>query len=97
MSVTDLQHFPEDSSVKSPFIATFCYFVWISFCFASNRFDDLSTSEIKQVVSLIRNSGQFSDELRFPVVRVHEPKKMDWLADQSTDLRLSRLMKTEKL
>lgn len=37
--------------------------------------DDLSEAEIKKAVSIIKGSGKFTQEIRFPVLSVNEPKK----------------------
>jgi len=75
--------------MKAFIAAISCICVWIPFSFAANSFDDLSANEIKQVVKLIKDSGKFSDEVRFPVVRTQEPKKSDWLLGQNTDQRIA--------
>ncbi|MGZ3711291.1 MAG: copper amine oxidase, partial [Bdellovibrionota bacterium] len=55
----------------------------------AHPFDDLSVSEIKQVVKIIRESKQFPLDVRFPVVKRAEPKKADWLAGKAKDERLA--------
>ena len=54
---------------------------------AQSSFDDLSAQEIKQVVNLIQNSGKFSDDIRYPIVRMQEPRKQDWLKNPNADTR----------
>jgi primary-amine oxidase len=56
---------------------------------ARHPFDDLDAGEVKQVVKIIRDSGQFSSEVRFPVVRMQEPPKRDWLEGKAAQSRLA--------
>jgi primary-amine oxidase len=43
-------------------------------------FDDLSADEVKALIEIVRGSGKFSSEVRFPVMRAQEPIKADWIA-----------------
>lgn len=61
-----------------------------SFAFA-HPFDDLSADEIAAAVKIVRDSGQFSEDVRFPVVKRQEPKKAAWLAGQANDQRQAYL------
>jgi len=56
---------------------------------APSPFDDLNSEEVKNVISVIKNSGRFSPEIRFPVIKRREPKKSDWLAGKVTDDRVA--------
>lgn len=53
----------------------------------AHPFDDLSAAEVKAVVELVRASGKFPGELRFPVLKRQEPRKADWLAGRANDQR----------
>ncbi len=55
--------------------------------FAKHSFDDLDEAEMKQAITLIKTSGKFSDEIRFPVLRTEEPRKSMWLSGQATGER----------
>ncbi|MBI3554690.1 MAG: primary-amine oxidase [Deltaproteobacteria bacterium] len=46
----------------------------------AHPFDDLSATEVAAAVKVLHDSGRFSDEVRFPVVKRQEPKKREWLA-----------------
>ncbi|KAJ6635454.1 hypothetical protein Bhyg_14040 [Pseudolycoriella hygida] len=41
-------------------------------------FDDLSKDELEKGISLIRNSGLFSPDIQWPIVRKQEPDKKLW-------------------
>lgn len=50
-------------------------------------FDDLSADEIAMTIKIIRDSGKFSPEVRFPVVKRQEPRKKDWLRGKAGSQR----------
>lgn len=54
---------------------------------AKHAFDDLSAEEIAAAVKIVRDTGKFSSDVRFPVVKRQEPKKGDWLSGKAKDQR----------
>lgn len=50
-------------------------------------FDDLSADEIKNVIHIIKDSGKFDSDIRFPVIRQKEPAKALWLKGEANDHR----------
>lgn len=54
---------------------------------AKNPFDDLDSSEIKKVIKLIKESGKYNDDIRFPVIKQKEPAKAQWLKGEANDHR----------
>jgi primary-amine oxidase len=56
---------------------------------SKSPFDDLDSSEVKDVISILRASGKFSKDIRFPVIRTQEPKKAEYLAGRTGDERLA--------
>ncbi len=70
----------------------FCFFSLVSFAaLAQHPFDDLSADEVKTAIGVIRASGKFSNDIRFPVVKRQEPLKADWVSGKAKDQRLAYL------
>lgn len=54
---------------------------------AQHPFDDLNSDEVKKVVTIIKKSGKFNDDVRFPVVKTKEPSKSEWLSGKAAKQR----------
>jgi primary-amine oxidase len=56
---------------------------------SKHAFDDLSVEEVKRAVDIIRKSGKFDAEVRFPLLRRQDPPKKEWLSGAARDQRLA--------
>ncbi len=71
--------------LKQPKLALNCIFAlsFIAIGIAqamAHPLDDLTEAEIKRAVSIIKDSGKFTQEIRFPILSVNEPKKAAFLS-----------------
>lgn len=55
--------------------------------FSKNPFDDLNADEIKKVIQIIKDSGKFDADVRYPVIKQKEPAKALWLKGEAHEHR----------
>lgn len=73
--------------MKKLLFITTCVLMFSLSVFAHHPFDDLDADEVKNVIKIIKSSGKFDNDIRFPVIKQNPPAKAAWLKGDVKDYR----------